>query len=216
MISSSNRMLGLALSRQSCPRMEPPISPTHQIGPTSHLEQDISCAILEDQVSVLVVHLQRLYQESVQLALWMEWRVTAQRSQHLHRAQGHLLKVFPQVRHFRLANTDSSTAILRTLERGSSLASAISRTFLARARLMHHCQRKSLFKKQTVRLTTKALSWPDIYQDYTPSNRLRTNRSIQANYTDTRIKQRVVLIKTSTLAMVSGQRRDLMGRRQHR
>lgn len=158
MTSSSNRMLGLALNKQSCPRMERPISPIHQTGPTSHLEQDILCAILEDQTSVLAVHLRRLYQENVQLASWMEWRVTAQRSQHLHRAQGRLLKVSPQVHHFRLASTDSSIAILLILERGSSLASAISPTSPARARSMRHCQRRSLFKKQTVRLTTKALS----------------------------------------------------------
>jgi hypothetical protein len=192
MNSSSNRMLGLALSKQSCPRMERPTSLIHQIGLTNHLERDISCAILQGQASVLAVHLRPLYQESVQLVLLMEWMVTAQRSQHLHRARGRLLKVFPQVRHYRSASIDSSTAILRTLGKGNSRASAISRTSPARVRLTRHCQRRSLSKKQIVRLTTKALSWPDIYQGYTQSNQLHTNPLIQANYTDTPTKQKAV------------------------
>ena len=145
----------------------------------------------------------------------MGWRDTALRSQHHHRAQGHLLKVSLQARHCKLASTDSSTAILLTRERGSSQASATSRISPARARSMRHCQRKSLSKKQTVRFLTKALSWPDISQDYTRSNRPHTNRSIQANYTDTLIKQRAVSIKTCTRVMASGQRKDLMERRQH-
>ena len=192
MNSSSNRMLGLALSKQSCPRMERPTSPIHQTGPTNHLEQDISCAILQGRASVLVVHLRRLYQGSVRLALLMERTVTAQRSQHLLRARGRLLKVFPQVRHYRSASIDSSTAILRTLGKGSSRASAISRTSPARVQLMRHCQRRSLSKKQIVRLTTKAPSWPDIYQGCTRSNRPHTNRLTQASYTDTPTKQRAV------------------------
>lgn len=192
MNSSLNKMLGLALSKQSCPRMERPTSPIHQIGPINHLERDISCAILQGQASVLAVRLRHLYQESVQLALLMEWTVTAQRSQHLLRAQGRLLKVFLQAHRCRSASTDSSMAILLTLERGSSRASAISRTSPALARLMRHCQRRSLFKKQIVRLTTKALSWPDIYQGYTRNNRPRTNPLIQANYTDTQIKRKAV------------------------
>ena len=192
MNSSSNRMLGLALSKQSCPRMELPTSPIHQIGLTNHLERDISCAILEGQVRVLAVRLQRPYQESVQPALLMEWMVTAQRSQHLLRARGRLLKAFPQARHSRSASIDNSTAILLTLGRESSRASAISRTSPARVQLMRHCQRRSLSKKQIVRLTTKALSWPDIYQGYTQSNQLHTNPLIQANYTDTPTKQKAV------------------------
>lgn len=192
MINFSNRMLGLALSKQSCLRTGRPISPIHQIGPTNHLEQDISCAVLQDQASVLAAHLRRLYQESVQLALWMGWRVTARRSQRLRRARGRLLKGFPQARHCRLASTDNSTAILRTPGRGSSQASATFPTSPARAQLTRRCRRKSLSKKQIVRLITKALSWPDIYQDYTPSNQLHINRSTQANYTATPIKQRVV------------------------
>ena len=158
MISSSNRMLGLALSKQSCPRMELPTSPIHQIGLTNHLERDISCAILEGQVRVLAVRLQRPYQESVQPALLMEWMVTAQRSQHLRRARGRLLKAFPRARHCRSASIDSSTATLHTLGRESSRASAISRISPARVRLTRHCRRRSLFRKQIVRLTTKALS----------------------------------------------------------
>lgn len=192
MNSSSNRMLGLVLSKQSCPRMELPTSPIRQIGLTNHLERDISCAILQGQVRVLAVRLQRPYQESVQLALLMEWMVTVQRSQDLRRARGPLLKVFQQARHCRSASIDSSTAILLTVERGSSRASAISRTSPARARSTRLCQQRSLSKKQTVRLTTKALSWPDIYQAYTQSNRLHTNPLIQINYTDTQTKQRVV------------------------
>jgi hypothetical protein len=108
-----NRMLGLALSKQSCQRTERPILPTHQTGLINHLEQDISCAILQDQASVLVVLLRLLYQESVQLALWMGLRVTAQRSQHLHRTQGRLLKAFPRARHFRSASTGNLMAIHR-------------------------------------------------------------------------------------------------------
>lgn len=185
-------MLGLALSKQSCLRTERPISPTHQTGLINHLEQDISCAILLDQASVLAVLLRRLYQESVQLALWMALRATAQRSQLLHRAQGRLLKAFPQARHFRSASTGNLMAILLTPEKGSSQASAISQTSPARAQSMRRCQRKNPFRKRIVRLITKALSWPDIYQVYTPSNQLHTNRSIQANYTDTPTKQRAV------------------------
>jgi hypothetical protein len=185
-----NRMLGLALSKQSCQRTERPILPTHQTGLINHLEQDISCAILQDQASVLVVLLRLLYQESVQLALWMGLRVTAQRSQHLHRTQGRLLKAFPRARHFRSASTGNLMAILLTPGRGSSQASATFRTSPARARLMPRCRRKSPFRKRIVRLITKALLWPDIYQGYTQSNQLHTSRSIQANYTDTPIKQR--------------------------
>jgi len=190
MISTSNRMLGLALSKQLCPRMEHQISHIHQIGPTNHPEPDISYAILQGQASVLAVRLRRLYQESVQLVSSMERMDTAQHSQHLHRAQGRLLKVFPQARHSKLASTDSSTATPLTLERESSQASAISRTSPARAQLMLPCQRKSLSKKQTVRLTTKALLWPDIYQDYTPSTQLHSQHLTQANYTDTPTKRR--------------------------
>ena len=156
MNSSSNRMLGLALSKQSCPRMERPTSPIHQIGLTNRLERDISCAILQVQASAMAVHSRHLYQEIVQLSFLMEWTVTAQRSPHLRRARGRLLKVLLQARHCRSASIDSSTAILLTLERGSSRASGISRTSPARARLMRHCQRRSPSKKQIVRLTTKA------------------------------------------------------------
>ena len=185
-------MLWLALSKQSCLRTERPISPTHQTGPINHLEQDTSCAILQDQANVLAVLLRRLYQESVQLALWMALRATARRSQHLHRAQGRLLKAFPQAHHYRLASTDSSTATLPTLERESSQASATSRISPVRVRLMPRCQRRSPFRKRIVRLITKALLWPDIYQGYTRSNQLHTNLSIQANSTDTPTKQRAV------------------------
>lgn len=185
-------MLGPALSKQSYLRMERPISPTHQTGPINHLEQDISCAILQDQASVLAVLLRRLYQESVQLASWTALKVTAQRSQHLHRAQGRLPKAFPQARHFRSASTGNLMAILLTPERGSSQASATSQTSPARAQSMRRCQRKNPSRKRIVHLITKALSWPDIYQDCTPSNRLHINRSIQANYIDTPINQRVV------------------------
>lgn len=146
----------------------------------------------------------------------MGWRDTALRSQHLHRAQGHLLKVSLQARHCKLASTDSSTAILLTRERESSQASAISRTSPARARSMLRCQQRSLSKKQTVRFLTKALSSPGIYRVYIPSNQLHTNRSIQVNYIDTLIKQKAALIKTCTLVMVSGPQRGLMGRRQRR
>lgn len=145
----------------------------------------------------------------------MGWRDTALRSQHHHRAQGHLLKVSLQARHCKLASTDSSTAILLTRERESSQASAISRTSPVRARSMLRCQQRSLSKKQTVRFLTKALSWPDISQDYARSNRPHTNRSIQANCIDTLIKQRAVSIKTCTLVMDSGQRKGLMERQQH-
>ena len=135
---------------------------------------------------------------------------------HLLRARGRLLKAFPQARHSRSASIDNSTAILLTLGRESSRASAISRTSPARVQLMRHCQRRSLSKKQIVRLTTKAPSWPDIYQGCTRSNRPHTNRSIQANYIDTLTKQKAALIKTCTLVMVSGPQRGLMGRRQRR
>jgi hypothetical protein len=185
-------MLGPALSKQSCLRTERPILPIHQTGPTNHLEQDISCATLQGQASVLAVLLRRLYQASVQLASWMALRATAQRSQHLHRAQGRLLKASPQAHHYRLASTDSLTAILLTPVRESSQASATSRTFPVRVRSMPRCQQRSPFRKRIERLTTKALSWPDIYQGYTRSNQLHTSRSIQANYTDTPTKQRVV------------------------
>ena len=192
MNNSSNRTLGLALSKQSCPRMERPTSLIHQIGLTNHLERDISCATLQGQASVLAVHLRRLYQGNVQLALLMVWTVTAQRSQHLRRARGRLLKAFPRARHCRSASIDSSTATLHTLGRESSRASAISRISPARVRLTRHCRRRSLFRKQIVRLTTKALSWPDIYQGCTRSNRPHTNPLTQASYTDTPTKQRAV------------------------
>jgi hypothetical protein len=157
MINSSNRMLGLALNKQLCPLMEHRISPIHQIGPTNHLEQDISCAILQAQASVLAVLLQRLCQESVRPASLMGWMATARHSQHLHRARGRLPKESPQGRHCRLASTDSLTAMLLILGRGSSQASATSRTYPARVQLMPRCQRRSLSRKPTVRLTMKVL-----------------------------------------------------------
>jgi hypothetical protein len=190
--SFSNRMLGLAPSNQSCPHMERLTSHIHQTGPTNHQEQDISCAILRGQVSVLAVHSRRPSQESVRLDLLMEWMVTAQHSQHLHQAQGRLLKGSPQARHCRWASTDSSMATLLTLERRNSQDSATSPTSPAQAQSMPHYQRRSLFKRQTVRLTMKALSWPGFYQGYTPSTQLRSKCSTQANYTDTPTKQRVV------------------------
>jgi hypothetical protein len=219
MISSSNKTPGLALSSQLCPRMERPISPIPQTGPINLPEQDISCATLQDPLSVLAVLSRHPCQGSVLLDSSIAWKATAQRSQLLHRLQERPPKEFPQARHYKWPNTDSpmATATWHTLETGSSRASATSPTSPARARSTHHYQRKRLFKKQTVRcLITTGLLWPGIYQAYTPSTQLHIKRSIQANYTDTLIQQKVVSTKTCTRITVSGQRKVHMERRRLR
>jgi hypothetical protein len=219
MISSSNKTPGLALSSQLCPRMERPISPIPQTGPINLPEQDISCATLQDPLSVLAVLSRHPCQGSVLLDSSIAWKATAQRSQLLHRLQERPPKEFPQARHYKWPNTDSpmATATWHTLETGSSRASVTSPTSPARARSTHHYQRKRLFKKQTVRhLITTGLLWPGIYQAYTPSTQLHTKRSIQANYTDTPMQQRAVSTKTCTPIMVSGQRRVHMEHRRLR
>jgi hypothetical protein len=209
----SNKTLGLDLSSRSCPRMEHPISPILQIGPTNLLEQDISCATSRDQHNVLAARSRHQCLESALRDLLMDWRVTAQHLQHLSRPQGHPLKAFPPVRHSRSASTDSSMA---TPETGSSQASATSPTSPAQAQSTPHCRQKNLFKKQTTRQITMHLSWPGITPAYTPNNQCHTKPSIQANYTATRTPQRAVPIKTSMRTMVSGQPRDRTGRRRHR
>jgi hypothetical protein len=215
-INFSNKMPGLALSSQLCPRMERPISPIPQTGPTNHQERDISCETLQDPLSVPAVHLRHLYQESVLLDSLMVWKVTAQRSQRLRRPQGRLLKAFPPARHYKWQNTDSPTATLHTRETGSSRASATSPTSPARARSMLHYLLKRLSKKQTVRPTTMDPFWPGIYQVYTPSTQPHIRHLTQANYTATPMQQRAVLTKTSTRITVSDPRRDRTGRRRHR
>jgi hypothetical protein len=217
MISSSNKTPGLALSSQLFPRMERPISPTPQTGPINLPEQDISCATLQDPLSVLAVRSRHPCQGSVLLDSSIAWKATAQRSQLLRRLQERLPKEFPLARHYKWPNTDSPTATLHTQETGSSRASATSPTSPARARSTHHCLRKSLFKKQTVRRPiTTGLSWPGIYQAYTPSTQLHIKRLTQANYIDTLMQQKAVLTKTCTPIMVSGQRRVHMERRRLR